>query len=103
PPVFGGDPASARRAFDQDGRVRLPVVGSSETLEHLPIEARTLRAGATLFAVRAPNLSGALAALAPFVGGAAESAALQAELDLDDYAGLREALREDDAFSELPA
>ncbi len=83
PPAFGGDPASARRAAP---RRSLPVFGASATLEHLPLEARVARAGATAFAVRARNLAEARAALARF--DRVESI----ELELDDYAGLAEDL-----------
>ncbi|MCB9593121.1 MAG: radical SAM protein [Sandaracinaceae bacterium] len=82
PPVYGGDPASARKV---NGKVGLPVFGgSTPTLEHLPLPARVARAGATTFWVKAPDLAAARAALAPFDDVEA------IELELDDYAGLAE-------------
>lgn len=86
PPVFGGDPASARRAapdtaVNGDGRVRLPIAGSG-TLEHLPLAERVARAGATRFAVRAPSLARALEALSSF------ARVDEVELELADYAAL---------------
>ncbi len=84
PPAFGGDPASLRRA--EHGKRGLPVFGAAATLEHLPLEARVARAGATTFAVKAPTLADARAALARFDDVAA------VELELDDYAGLAEDL-----------
>ncbi len=86
PPAFGGDPASSRRAQSDDGRRRLPVMGSSAGLEHLPLPERVARAGATRFAVAAPTLEAALASLAPFQG------ARELELELGDYGGLAAAL-----------
>lgn len=86
PPAFGGDPASARRANGEDGRRRLPVMGSTATLEHLPLEERVRRAGATRVGVKAPDLDAALAALARFEG------AREVELELDDYGALAAAL-----------
>ncbi len=67
PPVFGGDPASARRAQQDDGRIRLPLSGASSrpTLEHLPLTERVRRAGARRFAVTAGDLSAACAARSP--------------------------------------
>ncbi|HEY8432402.1 MAG TPA: radical SAM protein [Sandaracinaceae bacterium] len=86
PPVYGGDPASARRAGGDDRR-RLPVVGSSlPVVTHVPLEERVAAAGARRFAVKAPDLARALAAVERF------STAEELELELDDYAGLAEAL-----------
>ena len=68
PPVFGGDPASARRANGEDGRTRLPVLGSTATLEHVPLSERVSRAGASRFAIRAPSLDAARAALGTLRG-----------------------------------
>jgi MoaA/NifB/PqqE/SkfB family radical SAM enzyme len=102
PPVFGGDPASAKRARDEgnggggpadgDGKPRLPVLGSSSTLEHLPLPERAAKAGARRFAVKAPELDEALEAVAAFERVEA------LELHLDDYAGLADALGPDDAL-----
>lgn len=89
PPVFGGDPASARRAQPDDGRVRLPLAGAPAELEHLPLSARVARAGASRFAVRAPSLADAEASLEPFEGRVRE-----VELELDDLDGLEEAVDE---------
>ncbi|HJL15632.1 MAG TPA: radical SAM protein [Sandaracinaceae bacterium LLY-WYZ-13_1] len=100
PPVYGGDPASAKRARDggerpDDGKARLPVLGGATTrLEHLSIPERASRAGAARFAVKAPDLVEALEALVPFSGVEA------VELALDDYAGLAEALGEGDALGD---
>lgn len=85
PAVFGGDPASARRARAEvdlgDGKVRLPLAGGP-ALEHLPLVERVSRAGATRFAVRAPSLARAMDALSglPRVE--------EVELELADYDGL---------------
>ena len=93
PPVFGGDPASARRARpDHGGKRALPVFGSPEaggTLEHVTLAERIERAKATRFAVVAPDLEAARAALEGY-----DVSAL--ELTLEDYAGL------DAALAELP-
>jgi MoaA/NifB/PqqE/SkfB family radical SAM enzyme len=93
PAVFGGDPASARRA---DGRVALALApeagGTPErrtTLAELAAAAGTLR-------LVAPDLSRALAELQRF----ATAAAL--ELELDDYAGLAEALAPGGALDGRP-
>lgn len=81
PPVFGGDPASARKA---NGKHQLPVLGAAQTLTHLPLPERVAKAGATTFCVAAPTLEEARAALEPFERVDA------VELELDDYAGLAE-------------
>ncbi len=86
PPVFGGDPASARRA---DGRLHLSLANESR-LSHMDLPSRVTQANAKRFTVRAPDLSTALAALAPF-GGASEI-----ELELDDYTDLPARLQDDD-------
>ena len=93
PVVFGGDPASARRAQAEagptdgttngDARVRLPVIGASaSTLEHLSLPERVAEAGAARFAVRAPSVGAALEALVRF------DAVEEVELELADYGGL---------------
>jgi MoaA/NifB/PqqE/SkfB family radical SAM enzyme len=80
PPMFGGDPASARRS--DDGRRRLRVIGHGE-IEHLSIADRVERAEARTFVVRAPDVEAAKLAIAPYD-------AKHVELELDDYAGLEE-------------
>jgi MoaA/NifB/PqqE/SkfB family radical SAM enzyme len=94
PPIFGGDPASAKRAFDDSSDKRhLPVVGGpGATLEHLPIAERVSKAGAHVLALEAPSLDAAREAASAFVG------IVGLELELDDYAGLEEALGADDAL-----
>ena len=94
PPTFGGDPASAKRAFDDSSnKRRLPVMGGAgATLEHLPIAERVTKAGARVLAVKAPSLEAAREAAAAFEGIGA------IELELADYAGLEEELGADDSL-----
>jgi MoaA/NifB/PqqE/SkfB family radical SAM enzyme len=80
-PVFGGDPASARRARP-DGRVGLPLASGPEP-RTTPTPAELVTAsGASTLRLVAPDLAAARAALAGFPGPT------ELELELDDYAGL---------------
>jgi len=93
-PAFGGDPASARRSLAPaaGGATpprRLPIVGTPSAgpaAGRLPVDLATLAAGARALWLRAPDLARALAAAArfPHLGAL--------ELELDDYAGLADAL-----------
>ncbi len=87
-PVFGGDPASARRA---DGRVGLPMApgGAAARPPLLSPAQLAVAAGADTLRVAAPSLRQALAELPRFPGASA------LELELDDYAGLADALTTD--------
>jgi MoaA/NifB/PqqE/SkfB family radical SAM enzyme len=69
-PVFGGDPASAKRAF------HLPLVQSA------PVDLRKMAAGATTLWVRAPSLEEARRVIADW------PAPTHLELELDEYRGL---------------
>lgn len=94
-PVFGGDPASARRARaeaddaarqgDARGRLRLPVVGGEPSPVVSPVE-RARRAGADTIRVVAPDVARALEAARPY------DFTTRIELELAEYAGLPEAL-----------
>ncbi|MCB9574418.1 MAG: radical SAM protein [Kofleriaceae bacterium] len=107
PPAYGGDPASAKRAAAMaaagaaagtdagtdatgattDGKRRLPLVGQGRALEpRLAPPALAVHGGATVLELVAPTLAEARAAAAAFDG------APQLALELDDYAGLAEAL-----------
>jgi MoaA/NifB/PqqE/SkfB family radical SAM enzyme len=90
-PVWGGDPASRRKAGE---RPSLRVLGSAEIPppRHAPLEVIAAEAGVQAVWVRAPDLARALAAAARF-----PSAALL-ELELGDYAGLAQALGPGDAL-----
>ena len=90
-PVFGGDPASGRRAraegdAEGDGRVRLPLAAEPAPVEIVAPPARARRAGARILRVVAPDLSAVRSAVLPY----AELDEL--ELELEDYAELATAL-----------
>ncbi|MFK7989136.1 MAG: radical SAM protein [Sandaracinaceae bacterium] len=97
PPVFGGDPASARRARDEgqdpqsdrahDGKRRLPMAGQGPGLEHLPLPERVKEGEATHFRVIAADLAEARSALEGY-----DVTAIELELGSDE--GLSDALRE---------
>ncbi|MCL2447441.1 MAG: radical SAM protein [Polyangiaceae bacterium] len=96
PPVFGGDPASARRAHDrpaltQGFKRRLPlamVPRQGTTLDELVLGSR-----ATTLHVVAPNIDDAAAPIARFPH------LRRLELRLEDYSGLERALDEAKAGS----
>jgi MoaA/NifB/PqqE/SkfB family radical SAM enzyme len=96
-PVYGGDPASARRAKDRAAeeaaeaseerpRVRLPLATEPAPLPIVPVTERARRAGAHTVISIAPTLTAALTAAEPFDGATA------LELELDDYTGLAASL-----------
>ncbi len=105
-PVYGGDPASARRARreaedERDAglpeeagapaagerpRVRLPLASRPDALPILSVAERARRAGAHTVVAVAPTLEEALAAAEPF------DAASELELELEHHAGLDAAL-----------
>lgn len=93
PPVFGGDPASARRAR-ADGRVGLPVIGAvaadPQGSEPISVERLASEASARTLAVRAPDLAEARAAIARFASASSSIEAI--ELDLPRYDELAGAL-----------
>jgi MoaA/NifB/PqqE/SkfB family radical SAM enzyme len=126
-PVFGGDPASARRALAEAaadvavaragaegeapaghaagraggngrGKLRLPVLAggrapaaaAASRVTYLPVEDLVAAAEARTIWLRAPDVARALAAVARFAG------ATRVELELDDYAGLGDALASGD-------
>jgi len=78
-PVFGGDPASARK-------VRLPLAKGSTPLPIVPPAERARRGGAELVIVVAETVPRALEAAGPF------AAAMSIELELDDYTGVADRL-----------
>ncbi|MEZ4450558.1 MAG: radical SAM protein [Nannocystaceae bacterium] len=97
PPAFGGDPASSKRARDRKApppgeRRRLPVLGSGgDEIEGAPVpviapERLAEEAGAARVWAVAPDLAAAAAAIAPYAGLG------ELELELQDYAGVIEAL-----------
>jgi MoaA/NifB/PqqE/SkfB family radical SAM enzyme len=91
PPVFGGDPASARRSKEeaqkaaQNGKRGLPLFEGKRAVETL--EALVESSPATTLLVCAPTVARALEQVARFPRLA------QVELELGDYAGFDEALR----------
>ena len=91
-PVFGGDPASARRAKhggnegdNGDGRRRLPLL-AGKPVEILAPTERARRAGAHIVHVVAPTLEAALAAARAYD----QTTAI--ELELESYDGLAASL-----------
>ena len=84
-PVFGGDPASARRA---DGRIGLPLAQSAGAAPRVLLTPSELAesAGAETLRLVAPTLPRALAELSRFPH------TTTLELELADYEGLPEAL-----------
>ncbi len=81
-PVFGGDPASAKRAR-ADGKVGLSLLGAEPPKPHaLPLPVLAEHAGARALWVRAPSLARAKTVLAEY------PKLTELELELDDYAGL---------------
>lgn len=99
PAPFGGDPASRKRADEEegdggakaaDGKRRLPVAGATDgrATPESPAAIETLigRSAATALQVVAPDLARAIPALERF------PALTRIELRLGDYAGLAEAV-----------
>jgi MoaA/NifB/PqqE/SkfB family radical SAM enzyme len=90
PPVFGGDPASARRSKEeaqraaQNGKRGLPLFEAKRATTTL--EGLVDASAATTLLVCAPNVEKALEQVARFPGLA------QVDLELEDYTGLAEAL-----------
>lgn len=76
-PVFGGDPASARKA---EGRRSLPLAGGATPLA--PVPPAELIEGVGVAVVRAADVGEAAAALSELPG------ARRVRLELDDYRGL---------------
>ncbi|MEI8257385.1 MAG: radical SAM protein, partial [Deltaproteobacteria bacterium] len=97
-PVFGGDPASSRRARHEaaeartDGRVGLSVVDSPALATVPTLLELVAAAGAKRLWVRAPDVLGALVQVRAFptLG--------EVELELDRHDGLAAALATDGAF-----
>lgn len=89
-PVFGGDPASARRAKAEaaalrpDGKLGLPLlgVGALALRDPVPLPERARQVGATTLQIVAADLAGARAELAKF------PSIERVELELADYTGL---------------
>lgn len=99
-PVYGGDPASARRAraralARRDGRRGLPVFeGPMRAPLRTPsLEELVREAAPRVLWVRAPDLGRALAVVTRFPD------VPEIELELDDYAGLESALGADDVLA----
>lgn len=98
PPVYGGDPASAKRSAQSNQVVaeaeagahrRLPVLGASPVA--YPTLAEHLRRGtAERVWVVESNVEAARAVLAKLAAG--QEAGLEVELELDDVGGLRQAV-----------
>jgi MoaA/NifB/PqqE/SkfB family radical SAM enzyme len=86
-PVFGGDPASARRAR-ADGKRALPLFNGPTAPAVPSIEQLVQMAGASTLWICAPDLARARAQLARF------PTTRELELELSDYAGLAEALED---------
>jgi hypothetical protein len=84
-PVFGGDPASARRAR-ADGRRGLPLFTGPEARPVPTLEELVTQSGASALWVCAPDLPRALASLTRF------PSVPELELELQDYTGLAAAL-----------
>jgi len=90
PPVFGGDPASARRSKEeaqraaQNGKRGLPLFEAKRVTTTL--EALVDASSATTLLVCAPSVARALEQVARF------PRLVQVDLELEDYAGLSEAL-----------
>ena len=86
---FGGDPASAQRARDKQKRM-LPLLGAApeppRRREAVPLSLLADEAKATTLLVVAPDLARA----APVVAGLSQLA--NVALELEDYAGLEDAL-----------
>jgi MoaA/NifB/PqqE/SkfB family radical SAM enzyme len=95
PVVFGGDPASARRALEKDRRA-LPLLkgdaGKVASVAGVTPERIVLGSGATTLRVCSTDLTKAARVLARF------PALRRVELELESYAGLREALAEGGAL-----
>jgi hypothetical protein len=87
-PVFGGDPASARRAR-ADGRIGLPLAAGPEPRTTPTPAELVAAAGATTLRLVAPDLASARAALPGF------ATPTELELELHDPAGLAAALAPD--------
>lgn len=105
-PVFGGDPATARRAAkeaaaraadaagegppEHDGRLRLPLFGNQrEPIEYLSLPALAETSGAETLIFVAPTVASLEAELTRF------EMLTQVALELDDYGDLGEALADD--------
>lgn len=91
--VFGGDPASAKRALVGDAqpqrRHSLPVCGADKVPRYAPPPVLANEAGATTLVVHAATVERALEALA------VHTAAPDVELQLQSYDGLSDALSDD--------
>ncbi|MDW8362468.1 MAG: radical SAM protein [Myxococcales bacterium] len=85
PPIFGGDPASARKL---DGRARLPLWRAAESEPVLDPPSLLRRAGCRRLHVIAPDLPAALEAVRPF--DSVDELCLQ----LDDWSGLPQRIEE---------
>jgi hypothetical protein len=91
-PVYGGDPASARRAEPEDGasddgRRRLPLARERTPLPIVAAAERAERASAKTIIVVARDAKEALDVALPFA-----SSATEIEVELEDYAGLTDRL-----------
>ncbi|MGE0789835.1 MAG: radical SAM protein [Sandaracinaceae bacterium] len=95
PPVFGGDPASSKRAMDDEAvrqgeKRRLPLLAADAdeggALAHVALRDRAKDAPLRRLAVRAEDIDRARAALGPYADVLESDVAI--ELELDDYAGL---------------
>jgi MoaA/NifB/PqqE/SkfB family radical SAM enzyme len=92
PAVFGGDPASARRASEKDRR-QLPLVDGGRVLPALPVPERVTRSGASTLRVCAPDVPSAAEAMKGLLGPT------EVELELCSFAGLAESMGADGAFA----
>jgi MoaA/NifB/PqqE/SkfB family radical SAM enzyme len=94
PPVFGGDPASSRRARNgsarSDGKVGLPMYDGAAATQAPTLESLVEAARPKRLWVRAPDLDAAMGAMARFPN------VPDVEIELDRYDGLAEALASDD-------
>ena len=96
-PVYGGDPASSRRAKAEaaaraDGKISLNVI-SGPALKAVPtIEELVVAAGATRLWIRSPDVLRALERVRNF------PSLTEIELELDQYDGLDAALATDGSF-----
>ena len=93
-PVFGGDPASKKRAevdVEVSSHRSLPMFPAKRPPQYLPPPALAEAAGAESVIVCAPTLARARACAAKF-------STPDVELEVADYAGLAEALASDDTL-----
>jgi MoaA/NifB/PqqE/SkfB family radical SAM enzyme len=92
PAPFGGDPASAMRAREKDRR-SLPLAHAGRAKGVVSLEALVARSGAETLSVCAPDLARVSEAMTRFPG------LRKLELELDSFAGMRDALAPGGAFA----